>query len=189
MSNQQIKTPVGLAGQVLIIATVWVTLYIVNDWLFSQLAISDRTSWIFLPAALRMLAVMLLGWVGALGLFVGSLLTGWFGTQSPQLDDLIVVSGISALAPLFAYFFSIKILRIRSDLRGLNASCLLMLSVVCAAVCAGLHSAHFSMAGYVQEFFDVFVPMFAGDLIGTLIVLYAAKIVIGLMGSGRAETT
>lgn len=183
-----VPKPGQLLGQASVVALVWVTLYFCNDWLFSNLAISDRMSWVFLPAALRMLAVMLLGWVGAVGLFVGSLLTGWLSVADVQIGSLCLVSGISALAPLLAYVLCAKLLGIRTDLRGLDAYQLLCLSIVSAALSASLHSLHFSAIDYVHNFSDSFVPMFAGDLVGTLIVLYLGKIALGFINPNRHKT-
>lgn len=175
--------------QLLVVATVWVSLYLVNDWLFQFVAVSEYISWVFLPAAVRMLAVLLTGWVGVAGLFVGSLITGFYGFGDSSLGQVVVLAGLSALAPMLAFIVCANFLGLRADLQGLSAMQLVMLSLVCAAFTSGLHSVHLYAFGTVEAFVDAFVPMFVGDLLGTIAVLYVAKILMGLMGPTKPAAT
>ena len=169
--------------QVLVVAIAWVTLYLVNDWLFQFVAVSEYVSWVFLPAAVRMLAVLLAGWFGVAGLFVGSLITGLYGFDGTPIGQVVVLAGLSALAPMLALILCTSWLNLRSDLRGLSALQLLALSVVCGALTAGLHSLHLWGFGVVGQFSDAFLPMFVGDLVGTVTMLYVAKILLSQVGS------
>jgi hypothetical protein len=169
--------------QALIVAITWVTLYVINDWLFEFVAVSEHVSWVFLPAAVRMLAVLLAGWSGVAGLFVGSLITGLYGFDGASVGQVVVLAGLSALAPMLALTLCASWLNLRSDLRGLSALQLLALSVVCGALTAGLHSLHLWGFGVVGQFSDAFLPMFVGDLVGTVTMLYVAKILLSQVGS------
>lgn len=170
------------------VAVVWILLYVLNDWLFSSVAVTEHLSWIFLPAAVRMLAVLLFGWVGALGIFVGSLLTGWYSMVDPNLIGLVTLAGFSALAPLVAFLLCTRCFNFRHDLQGLGASQLICLSLLSAAFTAGIHNLHFSAVGHVEHFWAGFVPMFVGDVIGTFAMLYLAKFVVGLALSSQPKT-
>ncbi len=44
------------------IALVYVVFYWLNGWLFSTFKVTENIAWIFLPAAIRMVAVLLAGW-------------------------------------------------------------------------------------------------------------------------------
>jgi hypothetical protein len=158
-------------------AVVWVALFILNDWLFDRFTASQYINWIFLPAALRMLAVLLIGWVGALGIFVGSLVTGSI-FMSAQGWDMVLLALISSVAPLLALVLAALFLGLHKNLAGLRAHQLLGLSVLCAGLGAGLHNIHFAWTGYISSLGDGFWPMFVGDLVGTAIVLYIAKMVL-----------
>lgn len=164
-----------------IIATVWVALYALNDWLFEHVAVSVYASWVFLPAALRMLAVMLCGWVGVLGLFVGSMITGYYTHGLTDPGMLVVLAGLSALAPMMAFLVCTHWFGWRGDLRGLSAMQLVVLSTLVSFFGASLHNLHFLTIGAIDGFGSTFMTMFVGDMAGTFIVLYGAKFLLGLL--------
>ena len=183
------STPSSVAAQMTLIAGCWIVLYVLNDWLFDHIAISQYASWIFLPAALRMLAVLLCGWTGVLGLFIGSLVTAYYTHDFNDPGMVIVLAGLSALAPMVAYIACARLFGLRADLRGLSASHLITLSVTVALVGSVLHNLHFMMIGATHAFSHTFMTMFVGDLIGTFIMLYAAKLVMGLVFAPNSEPT
>jgi hypothetical protein len=188
MSSGSPAAPSVLA-QLTLIVGAWVFLYIVNDWLFDDVAISQYASWIFLPAALRMLAVLLCGWVGVFGLFIGSLITGYYTHAFSDPSMVIVLAGLSALSPMVAYLVCARWFGLRSDLQGLSASQLVFLSVVVALAGSVFHNLHFTAIGAVDAFSDTFVTMFVGDLIGTFFMLYAAKLLMGFFVPPKSPAT
>ena len=175
---------VSVATHLAVVAGAWVCLYVLNDWLFSQVAISVYASWIFLPAALRMLAVLLCGWVGVAGLFIGSLMTAFYTHGFADPGMLVVLAGLSALAPMMAYLLCIRWFNWQSDLRGLSATQLVVLSLLVALIGASMHNLHLIGIGAIDSFGPTFVTMFVGDMAGTFIVLYAAKFLLGFMPIG-----
>ena len=65
----------GAALQVLSVACAWLFFYHVSvDWM-AYFSFNHETFWVFLPAGVRLVAVILFGWVGVVGLFVGNVLT------------------------------------------------------------------------------------------------------------------
>jgi hypothetical protein len=166
----------SVAVDVSIVALLWVLLYQANAWVFTLFEVTPFANWVFLPAALRVVAVLLLGWRGVAGLFVGALFTndpvwGVNGT------DALVLSAISALAPWLGVWVSMRLLPIRLDLAGLKFGQLLQLSVICALTSVVAHHAFFLARDSLQPWSEGFVPMLAGDLIGTLLVLYLSAVV------------
>ena len=109
----------GMFGAALAVAVLWTCLFYANEWLFSNLSVSKVIHWIFLPAAIRMLAVMALGWVGAIGLFIGALLTNDMVSHSAWADA-IAIAALSALGPLAAVRFCTQRLGLREDFAGLR---------------------------------------------------------------------
>jgi hypothetical protein len=170
------------------ISVVWVILYILNDWLFDHVAISLYASWVFLPAALRMLAVMLCGWVGVLGLFVGSVVTGYYTHGMTDPGMLVVLAGLSALTPMMAFLVCTRWFGWRADLRGLNATQLVVLSTLVSLFGATLHNLHLLAIGAIETFGPTFMTMFVGDMVGTFIVLYGAKFLLGLLPLDKQPT-
>ena len=181
--------PQRATGQALGVAVVWLFLYVLNDWLFSSVAVTEHLSWVFLPAVIRMLAVMLFGCVGALGIFVGSLCTGWYSMVEPNFIGLLTLAGFSALAPLAAFLLCSRCFSFRHDLQGLGAAPLICLSLLSAAFTAGIHNLHFSAVGHVEHFWAGFVPMFVGDVLGTFAMLYLAKLLVNLALSNQPKPT
>lgn len=164
-----------MAIQFALIVGLWVGFYTVNGWMFDQLAFSAHVSWIFLPAALRMIAVLLVGWLGTVAIFVGSLITCVYVAGLTDNSQILIVSGLSALAPTLALLVCAHFFGVRANLAGLSAKKLLLLSVLAASFTTALHNVHFATAGYVDALGDSVAAMFVGDLVGTLIVLYGAK--------------
>ena len=161
------------------VAVAWFLLYHFNNWLFSSLSVSPQVSWIFLPAAIRMLAVVLFGWAGVLGLFLGALFTNQlFGEVAPV--TAVTVSVLSALGPWLAFKACTHWLNLPDDLAGLKPGHLLILSAVGAFFICVPHCIFFYMSGISPDLWSDLIPMFTGDLIGTLVVLYGASWLIKL---------
>ncbi len=161
--------------QLSVIAGLWAGLYALNGWLFDRLAFSENVSWIFLPAALRMIAVLLAGWVGSLGILMGSLATCLYFLGVSDPSYVVVIASISALAPTLALLVCAGFWGVQINLAGLSAMHLLVLSTVAAGFTAIMHNAYFIILGKVDAVASSTGAMFVGDLIGTLIILYCAK--------------
>lgn len=174
---------VVLAG---VVALLWVLLYALNHWIFSVTEVSAFISWIFLPAALRMLAIMACGWAGALGLFVGALVTYQTDPTGGTVDRL-VLAFLSATGPMLAFWFCTKLLNLSKDLSGLTAKQLLVFASTGALLNAVPHNIYFYLSGRMSSPMEGLVPMLVGDLVGTLLVLYMASFALRL-ASWRAPS-
>lgn len=161
--------------QLSVISLLWVGLYQLNGWFFERLALSEHVSWIFLPAALRMIAVLVAGWVGVLGIFLGSLVTCLFVPGLSDPVDILMIASLSALAPTAALLVCARFWGAKLNLAGLSPLHLLVLGTVAAGFTAILHNIYFVMLGKVEAVLESLSAMFVGDLVGTLVVLYAAK--------------
>lgn len=158
---------------------LWFLTYRLNQWLFSGLEFSTHINWIFLPAALRVAAVLLFSWRGALGLFLGAMIT-YSPSMGSNVMNSVAVAAVSALAPLLAVSFTSRWLKTAADLKGLNFG---QLSLMCLAGAMLSAFAHTLLVVYQTgelSQFRGFFPMFAGDLLGTVLVVYAAHFAIRL---------
>lgn len=162
-------------GEVAVVVLLWTLLFELNHWLFSFVEQTPFINWVFLPAALRMVAVLLLGWRGVAGLFLGALLT-----NQPELGlmDSLTLSALSSATPWLAVVCARCCLNIAPDLAGLSFGQLLTISTIGALSSATLHNAYFSMQSANHHWVDGFVPMFVGDMVGTLVVLYLSAAVL-----------
>ncbi len=162
------------------VAIAWVVLFQVNVWLFSEIHLTGFISWIFLPAAIRMLAVMIGGWAGALGLFVGAILTNLSLLELEPLN-VMVLAALSALGPVIAVHLCTRWLQLPGDLSGLQRSQLLVFAVAGAVFNVFPHNLFFYMTGLSYDAWSGVLPMFVGDLTGTMIVLYVASVSIRMV--------
>lgn len=178
LTNYRLST-VAIILFVLGVALAWFALFQLNNWLFSRIHLTGFISWIFLPAAIRMLAVMVGGWAGTLGLFFGAILTN-LSLLKYEPFNIVMLAGLSALGPLVAFNLCTRWLKLPRDLAGLQHSQLLVFAVAGAIFNSFPHNLYFYFKGLSPDAWSGVVPMFVGDLAGTLIVLYLASLAIRL---------
>ncbi len=175
-SRQRLSVLQFFAGMAAV-ALAYVLCFKLNAWLFSVAKVTDHISWIFLPAAIRMLAVLLLGWAGVAGLYLGSLsLLGSLFEFDPV--GALIVAGLSSVPCLIAARVVQRLLGVGSDLAGMTGGQLLLFGVAGGFLSSGVHTLYFAYAAGSLDPLQGFVPMFVGDTVGTFIVLYAGALVL-----------
>lgn len=166
----------SLAGAA-IAAGGYIGFFQLNDWLFQSAQVSDHISWVFLPAAVRMISVLLFGWAGVLGLFIGSL-----GVILPLLAEdparALSLALLSSVLPMAAARAVHHVMDVPEDLAGMSGGQLL-----CFGLAGGLfnsvgHNLYFAATTGKLEMLGGIVPMLVGDTIGMLIMLYAGALVL-----------
>ena len=159
------------------VALAWVALFELNaDW-FEFLAVSPSVGWIFLPAALRVLAVLLFKTRGVLGLFLGALITN-ASLWGAEWGDALALSAVSALSPALALWLGSRWLKLEPTLQGLNGRQLLTLSAIAALSSSALHALLFYAIEHDTPWPNAMLSMTVGDFAGTLMVLYSAYFVM-----------
>jgi hypothetical protein len=166
---------------ILAVAILYFVGFYANDVLFANLEHHRGAHWIFLPAGLRLLSILLLGSIGAIGIFLGSLLVAISMGQVTPLG-IIVESLISAGAPLLAYYVALRY-GLSDNLKNLNAKSLFVLATLFAAASALMHSIWYATQGVAESFATSFLAVFVGNLLGTIIVLYIIR--AGLIFAGN----
>ncbi len=152
-------------------------LYHLNGWLFQQAAITDHISWIFLPAAVRMVAVLVFGWVGVAGLFIGSISVIPDLVQS-DLGQALTLATLSSVPALLAARAVQRFLGVSATLAGISGRQLLCFGLAGGLANSVSHSLYFAWrAGSVEPLAGV-GPMFVGDTVGTLVMLYAGALLL-----------
>lgn len=162
-----------------IVAFVWVLLFELNDFLFSELDESKFINWIFLPAGLRLTAILLFNFKGVVGLLIGALITS--SHMEMNFEHIIMISLISAFNPYFAFKASNYLLKIQISLKGLTSRQLLLMSFIYAVFNSLSHNIYFYFFGITQEFLISTLQMFTGDLLGSLLILYTFSLSIKLV--------
>lgn len=154
------------------VALLWLAVFKLNMWLFSNSALSERAHWIFMPAAFRIMAVLIFGGRGCAGLILGAYLT----LPRTNPDDLvyeILLSLSSGIAPLLAVWACRRMFVIRHDLAGLNGWHVIALSVSCAIANAVLLNLLMAACGRQPPEITAIAAIFVGDVLGAALVLGA----------------
>lgn len=154
-----------------LVVAAWVFLFWANQGLLASLNHPPFISWIFLPAAVRMLAVMRYGGQGAVGLFLGAMLTN-MQLDDAQLESAVMLSTLSAVGPLLGTRASQQILGLPScDIHQLDGLQIYVFATAGAACNVALHSGFLWHMGNLGPWETSVAPMFMGDLAGTALVL------------------
>ncbi len=164
-------------------ATLYFGFFHLNEWLFKDFELHSGANWIFLPAGLRLMCTLVLGADGAIGLLIAALALIYF---SFSLDPFtgIVSALISSGAPYLVYLGALRA-GMPVSLKKLSAALLSGLALVYALVNSLLHSVWFAARGVYPDFVAGWFTMFVGDLLGTLIMIYALKLILALFRRTR----
>lgn len=162
--------------QALSVSLAWGLLFQLNQYLFSEISVSPLVCWIFLPAFIRMLAVMIFEWAGVFGLVLGAYITGDF--SSNQHFTPLILALISGIAPFISMKFCQKSFHLPESFDGLSPHHLFIFAFAGSVVNTGLNHTFYHVSGMDYSLFMTFIPMLVGDFIGTLLMLYLAAIMI-----------
>jgi hypothetical protein len=152
-----------------------------NEWLFTRLEFVTGINWIFLPAGMRLLCVLLFGNAGALGLLLVSWLVCFFYYFPDDYLRSFVGGIISAAAPWIANRIAQQAFGLRASLNNLSPGRLLVCIVLYSIASPLLHHIWFAVHGGTPDLVRSFFAMFIGDLNGTLIVVYTMKGIFTLL--------
>lgn len=173
------KKAVTQLGYVGITVIAFLALNWLNELLFIRLELSSGINWVFLPAGIRLLATLLFGFAG----FVGLLLVGiYLNFQHFAFqDEARAVYGAVAGAggPYLAYLFAKHWFDLGPRLRNLTAQRLLITGILCGVTNPAFHHAFMWVQTGVVDWTGLAV-MITGDIIGILVVLYIAKGLLSL---------
>ena len=158
-----------------------------NMLLFNALELHSGANWIYLPAGVRLLCTLLLAGEGAIGLLIASIIISLQTYGEMGVITNLVSACISAGAPYLIYRLAL-LNGLPATLEKLNAVMLSLLSLIYAVTSALLHSVWYTLRGINTDLMSSFTVMFVGDLVGTLLVLYAMKITLATLRRVRGQT-
>ncbi len=160
-------------------AALYFSFFRLNDYAFQAFELHAGANWVFLPAGLRLLCTLMFGGAGAIGLWIASLLIVAADFTEIDIITSLVSTVVSAGAPYLVYRLALSA-GMPDTLVQLTPKRLMQLSVAYAFANALLHAAWYALRDIHPDFIGGFVTMFVGDLIGTLVVLYAMKILLAV---------
>ena len=182
MNNTAVKN----TGIVLLVALLWVVLFELNMAMFRKLLFSTYATWIFLPSGLRLISVIIFGWLGVLGLFIGTFITYYLNGFT--LGNPLIIATISAVNPYMAVAACRYLLKIDDLFTQLSAGKLLFFSLMSALFNSFFHQFYLHLRNNEGFANDSFV-MFYGDFFGSLIILYLMSLTIKYLKYSYTRST
>jgi hypothetical protein len=173
------KNALQTAALALLSAVFFVVFFHLNLAFFSALEYREGVNWVFLPAGFRVILVLVAGVPGSMGIMLGT----WFIDRTALGSDLtgmVLANGlVSGFTPWLVLKFSERWGVMSPQLQQLTTQQLLNFTLMYAAANALAH--HASWWLFKRADLNVWVdvwPMFVGDAIGALLMLYGFKFVL-----------
>jgi len=162
--------------------------YQLNAHYFEGFEFSQNVNWFYIPSGLRLLFVLVLTHMGALGIALGSIAINYMvGTPDAHVFNL-GTSLISGGSPYLARFIAIRFFQLNTGLIGLNGKAFFKLTVLFALTNGLLHQIWFFGTGKTNNVITNALVMAAGDWLGTVLVLASASLVIRTVKSFRHDS-
>ena len=170
-------------------AALFAGFFRLNELIFSALEHSQGVNWIFLPAGFRVILVLTMGLPGAIGLMLGSwyidsasmTATTWF---FPFINGVV-----SGLTPWLVMKYLIRQGWLAPQLGQMTASRLLQMTIIFSA--ASAMSDQLVWWSLEKPDANIWVdvwPMFVGNALGALLMLYGMKFVIDRLHQRQKST-
>jgi hypothetical protein len=161
---------------VLSVAIVFCIARTFNIQHMSSLAIDGLTQWIYLPSGIRLVAVVIFGWLGAAGIFFGWIFCHVFNNEKTLYECMFigVISGLTALISLRIWRLAFGVNEV---LVQLNLRLLVSLVIVSAFISALVRFAYIFSVDSKASLLEIFTVGFIGDILGSFIVLYLIKLI------------
>lgn len=150
----------------------------INELLFLRLEFARGINWIYLPAGIRLLSTLLFGGAGAIGLLLVSWAVSFFHFFPDDPVRAFAGGILASVAPYLVYRIVQRHWGLQETLATLTTRRLLLCSLLYALASPALHHLWFAFAEPERALLPGFVAMATGDFIGTILVLYAAKLLL-----------
>lgn len=168
-----------VAVMIAVSALLYVEFFRLNDLVFSRFEHIEGVNWIFLPAGFRVLLVLGMGLPGAAGILLGNCWLDWDHINPQTLWLVLATAAASGFTPWVVKCAMEKQRLLPRQLQNLSAQSLLQFVLAYAAANA---LAHQLLWWALQRpgsnpLVDIW-PMFVGDAIGALVILYTLKLML-----------
>ena len=168
-------------------AVVYFFLFQLNFTVFSPLESSFGVNWIFIPSGIRLAAILLGGFAGAVGIVLGSLVIVITTYDTPLSLFALGTALISGFSPLLARRIATDLLGLDTELVNLKAVGLLKIALLFSIISASAHQLWFYAFERNDNFLRELFVMGFGDFVGTVIVLLVLEGVVRVMGKKTVD--
>ena len=155
------------------LAVLYIALYYLSGWMVGNEALGGITSIMFLPAFVRLLGFLLVGFWVIPALFVAGLFCVDLGLG---IEGKVVVSAAIAIGGPLGVFLASRLIGLKPSLSNLTPLRLLLLSAGCSL--GNSITYHFSLEalGIADHSSLGHFYVFLGDMIGTWFIMYLIKL-------------
>lgn len=168
-------------------AILYVALYYVSGLVSAPQGFDGVASFLFLPAFVRLLGFLLIGYWIIPALALGGAFLSLTGAYDlgPGVAMELVVTSCTAVGGPFGVFVASRLGKLQPSLENLTPLRLMNLSIGCAGGNAifhrfGMMAVNMPHYGFAQDF-----VIFFGDFIGTWTIIYLIKTCLTIYGYGR----
>jgi hypothetical protein len=177
--NRHARQVLEVSSMVAVSALLYVEFFHLNGIVFSNFERIPGVNWVFLPAGFRVLLVLGMGLPGAAGILLGNCWLDRALFNDDTLWMLLATALVSGFSPWFVKRVMEKKQLLSTHLRKFSAAHLLKFVLACALLNAFAH--HFVWWAFkkpgASTWGDLW-PMFVGDAVGALVVLYVLKLML-----------
>ena len=168
-------------------AVTYFLVFQLNFAVFSPLESSFGVNWVYVPSGIRLAAILLGGFAGAVGIVLGSLAIVMSNYETPMSVFALGTALISGFSPLLARRIATDLLGLDRELSNLRAVGLLKITLLFSVISASAHQVWFHIFERNDNFLRELFVMGFGDFVGTVIVLLALEGVMRAMGKKTVD--
>ena len=165
---------------VLICAVAYFYAFKLNLYWFDWIEFSHGANWVYIPSGLRLLFVLIMPRLGAIGVALSSIAVNYsYGDTDAHVFN-IVTGVMSGMSPYIARYLARRWLNLDPLLVNLTGRDFFKISVLFAVVNALLHQLWYFWMDKTQDFLASTLAMAVGDWFGTVLVLTTVSLGIQL---------
>lgn len=160
------------------IASLWVALDYLTIQFLGSVKVNEFLYAIYLLAGFRLVAVVVFGWTGVLGIFLGYSISGFF-LRHFEPQDAISLGLLSSVAPLIAYRIWQKVFKHSNEFLNVSFIELFYLILLSGLINAFFRSAYLLALNKVLNA-DILLATFTANISGSIIFLFGLKLISNL---------
>ena len=157
----------------LIAALIYFLSYLSSYQLSALYEFSHATSWVYLPSGVRLLLVLVLMELGAIGILLGTLAIDYYLHLSQDHAYNWITASVAGGSAYLGLKLAQRGLKLRDDLHRLNQWQLIQVCLIFSVVSPLMHQTWYWIHGDTEHFWFSAGVMALGDLGGSVIVLGA----------------
>jgi hypothetical protein len=160
-----------------------------NQFFDAQFVYSAGISLLFLPAGVKLLAVLVGRWPAIIGLLVVGIYLGTGIWPDKPMSSIVYFAFVSLMTYPMAAFGLMRLLHIRQDLRNLRYHHIVLLSVAASVLNGVVHNWLYLAQGVTtrDELWHKSAAMALGDFMGCFCVVALFHASMGVLRSARSS--